>query len=1100
FNGGTSLWLSPLMANNALLPDNVETWSYRFTAGSDFDATNFREVLSVDQLGASAGSLQLGKNTGNTITVGGNNATTASVIGNAFQVIRTGSGNIDLNVGRNLQLLNPFASIYTAGTQVADPASIFAPNDFVVPITISNLTQGSLGARQQNYPAQYSLAGGNISIYAGQNIERKTRNNSGLIDDSSRQLPNNWLYRRGYIGADGDYGLVRVGAGPIAFTDPAASTSWWVDFSNFFQSVGALGGGNVSLVAGEDIKNVDAVIPTNARAAMGTPNAAGLLELGGGDLLVQSGNNIDGGVYYVERGVGRLEAGNEITTNATRSPSLGIIQNLNNPDAARLDPLTWLPTTLFAGNSSFQVSANGDLLLGPVSNAFLLPPGVNNRFWYKTYFNNYGADAAIEVSSLGGDVTFRNSTTTPDAAVARNILEIWLEREQLLTQGPTGAAYYHPWLRLAETSLQPFINLLPVQPPTLKATALNGDINIAGSLTLFPSPQGQLELAASGAINALQPIGLSTTRFPGQTVTLWSAGQINVSDANPDSAPSPLDPFAYFSVVGSSANANINTQQNFLANLSNLFTESGSTTGRFAVSQTKQALHSAGLLHANDTDPLRIYALGGNLSGLRLFSPKASRIYASEDISDIAFYLQNLSEDDATIVTAGRDVTAYDASSPLRVSSLSTGNALAINERPLAGDIHIGGPGSLQVLAGRDVDLGTGSNNPNGTGTGIVSLGNIRNPFLPFDGSSIFVGAGLGSGTSLADSDIEFESFIDEFVKGGDGETYLAELGIDDFESLPEEQQAQIALEVFFRMLRDAGRNFNDPTSPGFGNYDSGFAAIDALFGQGGGEGEILARARDIRTRSGGNIGLFAPSGGLSLSSTLDANSLTPPGIVTESGGDISIFTDSSVDIGVGRIFTLRGGNIMIWSSNGDIAAGSSSKTVQSAPPTRVLIDPQSATVETDLAGLATGGGIGVLDTVAGIEPGDVDLIAPMGTIDAGDAGIRVTGNINLAATQVLNASNISAGGTSTGAPAAPTVAAPNIGGLSSASTSAASTTTAAAAAEDAARQQATAEPATEETPSIITVEVLGYGGGSTPATAPGPKPDEEDEDDKKEQ
>jgi len=201
-----------------------------------------------------------------------------------------------------------------------------------------------------------------------------------------------------------------------------------------------------------------------------------------------------------------------------------------------------------------------------------------------------------------------------------------------------------------------------------------------------------------------------------------------------------------------------------------------------------------------------------------------------------------------------------------------------------------------------------------------------------------------------------------------------------------------------------------------------------------------------------------------------------PPGIVTESGGNIHIFTNSGVDIGISRIFTLRGGSQVIWASTGDIAAGSSSKTVQSAPPTRVIIDPTSADVATDLAGLATGGGIGVLATVAGVAPGSVNLIAVTGAIDAGDAGIRATGNLNIAAVQVLNANNIAVGGSTAGAPAAPAVSVPNVSVATSGS-AAAGAATQSATQQNNARQEAP-PPASDDTPSIITVEVIGYGGG----------------------
>jgi hypothetical protein len=56
-----------------------------------------------------------------------------------------------------------------------------------------------------------------------------------------------------------------------------------------------------------------------------------------------------------------------------------------------------------------------------------------------------------------------------------------------------------------------------------------------------------------------------------------------------------------------------------------------------------------------------------------------------------------------------------------------------------------------------------------------------------------------------------------------------------------------------------------------------------------------------------------------------------------------------------------------------------------------------------------SGSGIGTIIGFPGVEPGDVSLIAPLGTINAGEAGIRISGNLNLAALYVPNASNFQA-------------------------------------------------------------------------------------------
>ncbi len=1106
------MWLATLTDLNTALPVNAQSWSYRLAAGADFSAVNFREVAPLANLGANTGSVLLGKNAGQAIpsssgansspgsnaltrlaiNPSNNNATTGNpTVSNRFQVIRTGTGNIEIAAGRDVQLLNQFATIYSAGVTVPSITTVFTANDFVAPtVSFADVseapTQNALGAFQQFYAAQYSMAGGNVSVTAGADIVHLTKDASGnLIQDSQRELPNNWLMRRGYVDASGNYGVTEVAdVGYVQFVyDEASSTTWWVDFSNFFDGIAALGGGNVTLNAGRDVQNVSAHTPTNARAARGTPSAANLLELGGGDVTVIAGRNIDGGIYYVERGSGTLQAGGAITTNATRSPSLGRLTAANTV----LPEATWLPTTLFVGKSSFEVSARGDVLLGPVANTFLLPQGVNNKHWYKTYFSTYAADSGVSATSLGGNITIRQATTLPTQTSPSSILGLWMRNELLLTS--SSAANYQPWLRLAETNVDPFSTLATLMPGTLRATAYSGDINLVGRMNLSPSSVGTVEMIAAGSINGLTPTGVSSSIIIGKQTTVWGSASINVSDANPASIPGVLTPFAYYQTYYNPINPETNsaarvTSSTFLRSLDAVFAESGSTSGTYASSQVKQALHSSALLHANDASPVRFYAATGDISGLTLYSPKFATILAQTDITDIAFYIQNLRAGDVTTVASGRDVVAYNANSTLRSQAVTTGNLTANNENPKSGDIQISGPGTLQVLAGRNLNLGTGSNNSDGTGVGITSIGNGRNPSLPFAGANVIVGAGMGAAAAgIGGETPDFGAFITYISTTATGARYLAELaeilGVPSVNLndplLTANEQKKLALAVFYLALRDAGRDHNDPDSPNAGTYAEGYAAISKLFPTTN-SGSIQTQARDIRTRSGGDISIFAPQGGLQLASTTIGSTLAPPGIITEAGGSINIFASNSVDIGISRIFTLKGGDIMIWSSTGDIAAGTSSKTVQSAPPTRVLIDPQSANVSTDLAGLATGGGIGVLATVLGVAPGNVDLIAPVGAVDAGDAGIRATGNLNIAASIVLNSANISVGGTSAGTPAAASVAAPSLGGLAAASSSAAAGTS--AANSQAPAQDKKEQALTQEQPSFITVQVIGYGGG----------------------
>jgi hypothetical protein len=584
-----------------------------------------------------------------------------------------------------------------------------------------------------------------------------------------------------------------------------------------------------------------------------------------------------------------------------------------------------------------------------------------------------------------------------------------------------------------------------------------------------------LEFLSSGAFNGLNPSGITTATLKGvsRDVTAWTSAVVNLSDANPAALPGSTSPFSIQAVTGARDSITLrDTTLDPFDDFNESFMETGSFTGAAGTIDIKSALHSPVPVHSGNPNPVLVHAGNGDISGLTLFSAKKIQAFSGRDVTDIAFYIQNTGDRDVSIVSAARDVIPFNENSPRRAtaSDLSLGNLIVdqpsdtvvddasgnpIQTKALSGDIQIGGRGVLEVLAGRNVDLGTGPNFVDGRGNGISSIGRSRNPFLPFDGAELVVLAGVGGasgGTALglAKSVLDF-SVLETGIPASEFDAVAALKGL------------------FVELARIGGAALEG------GDYSEGVELIEKLFGTNPAKGDLFTRARDIRTANGGSITIAAPGGGVTMASDIFGNPLTPPGIVTEYGGAVSILTEGNVDIGQARIFTLRGGDLTIWSSSGDIAAGNAPKTVVTAPPTRVLIDATSADIQTDLGGLATGGGIGVLAAVENVEPGAVNLIAPEGTVDAGDAGIRATGNIKIAAAAVVNADNISAGGTSSGVPTSAAVSAPNIGGLTSGASSSAA---ASSAASQVAQQGAPQEKAEEDTPSLITVEVLGYGGG----------------------
>src|SRR5258708_8409714 len=162
-----------------------------------------------------------------------------------------------------------------------------------------------------------------------------------------------------------------------------------------------------------------------------------------------------------------------------------------------------------------------------------------------------------------------------------------------------------------------------------------------------------------------------------------------------------------------------------------------------------------------------------------------------------------------------------------------------------------------------------------------------------------------------------------------------------------------------------------------------------------------------ILTDFGGSITTVVPGG----ETIVGVNGVTPgahAGILTQGSGDIDVYSEGSVLLGESRILTTFGGNIVIWSATGDINAGIGAKgTVIFAPP-GIVYDNYSDIVLAP-TGPRSGAGIGTLAPIPNVPPGNVNLIAPLGTIDAGEAGIRASANANLPAPVTLTSTNISA-------------------------------------------------------------------------------------------
>jgi hypothetical protein len=252
---------------------------------------------------------------------------------------------------------------------------------------------------------------------------------------------------------------------------------------------------------------------------------------------------------------------------------------------------------------------------------------------------------------------------------------------------------------------------------------------------------------------------------------------------------------------------------------------------------------------------------------------------------------------------------------------------------------------------------------------------------------------------------------------------------------------------------------------------------IIPFLGTPSGAGDIDMLASQIGASVGKSDILVIANGVINVGKTAMTSTGNNPttGIWTGGGGDVSVFARQDINVNESRIMTYYGGDITVWSDQGNINAGRGSRTAVSAsPPKRQTVNGVTTWIFTPPAV-----GSGIRAVTYGDNPpppGNIHLFAPSGIIDAGEAGIA-GGKVLLAALEVKNAANISFSLGSVGVPSAsPSQGAGGLGGLSGVSGSLTQTSkvTEQAAAQAPARAEA-AKAIEEFITRWVSVEVIGF-------------------------
>jgi filamentous hemagglutinin len=1045
------------------LPDDklvdAPTWSLQLAAGADLGAADSLALQSSAALGAK-GNLRMAAADAalkvDQLDPGGS-PVLDPLTGEVTQVevdqaakIRTGSGSISIVAGRDF--------VFEAGSLPAQDAKR------VIYTAGRPTALGDTSAFTVGIDSPWADGGGDVTIHA-------QRNAIG----NSNQAVNGWLRR------------------PRVTFEESIVGGWFVHRPNFQQDVGALGGGDVRISAGNDVLNLSAAVPTMGRIVAGA-NGQALEVTGGGDLNVQAGNRIEGGDYLLGRGAGQLRAGSSIGASTPTQVFLmgesndpgrsGATMQVSGRSGVRLQSIDnptvlALPQSRARGPAAFvpELDAQGNPISNPDTGLpFYLPLPAQNFLGDSrsgVNFYTYAPTTSITVHSLGGDI----------ALGARP-----LDKPALAAEGP-----------------------LANNAPMTVGSAYPGIVNAVAF-------GGAISGVVSGAIGGSSALPPTIPVFPARNSALGLYAATDISRINlavSDRALSGLPSWDRPTLA--------------------------SDVPVVASGGPRLAMAPASTAYRYD-----LVADSGSIRDVRLNVPDRARVQAGLDITGASLELQNQKPSDVSLVRA--------IEGDIRPNSLNIAGPGALQVQ--AGRNFDAGTNPIQALgSARNPSLATSASARMVFIVGVkgdVDIGKLDAAFAEFGELNKRLNDALAlyrllnaegdlqrvlratSVVELARQNPAYERFVEldrQFpsilatyqrdLRGARlplGPTPAASRAADMYALLNAEQDdARVQRILAARSLTELAAD------PGFTANYAGFAELDQLFptlfsdyrvrrangftpssvlpivfagvlddsvakvfpGASVTRGNFDSFLTSIQSVSGSGIDLIAPAGDITVG-------LTTPrpgrevGITTTAGGDIRSYLSGNFNINQGKVVTAQGGDILIFTSRGNIDAGRGARTSQTSPaPVRVPdVDANGVVVgfTSRIPPGFSGSGIQTLSSdpdgqgpLPAARAGAVSLFTPSGFVDAGEAGIVSGGNLVIVAQTVLNAANISAGGSSVGVPVAVSgslasgVAAG--GGTGAAGSKAAED--ASSAASNAAKAAAAAVVAK---PSILTVEVLGFG------------------------